>query len=211
MSRTVHVGQLVGQPAREGNCETSRKSVFRRNYESRGGARGTRVGTHVKPLDSFVSASTSCLQLSQKGSAALLGMVATPAMVTASRAQSARESEASFLPFGKRNRRDSRASFAARLGPPQNPQPAHVLTRPPKKRRIKGVRKLRGASHHPPGTSSRTIFTSPGRDERANHRHRRRPRGAVRRAHRAGARRARAAPGQVPLPGRQLHQGHQRH
>ena len=47
----------------------------------------------MKPLDSFVSASTSCLQFSQKGSAALLGMVATLAMVTASRTQSARESE----------------------------------------------------------------------------------------------------------------------
>ena len=60
------------------------------------------MGTHVKPLDSFVSASTSCLQLSQKGSAALLGMVATPAMVTASRTQSARESEEArrSLPFG---------------------------------------------------------------------------------------------------------------
>ena len=87
-----------------------RVSTQLRTNESRGHDGGTRVGTHVKPLDSFVSASTSCLQLSQKGSAALLGMVATPAMVTASRTQSARESEEArrSLPFGaKKSGRES--------------------------------------------------------------------------------------------------------
>ena len=97
---------------------------------------GTRVGTHVKPLDSFVSASTSCLQLSQKGSAALLGMVATPAMVTASRTQSARESEDPFFAVWRKERVEIGESRRFQVSAPRISltlvDRSRVLTRPQK-------------------------------------------------------------------------------
>lgn len=171
----------------------------------RGRGRGARR-THVKPLDSFVSASTSAWQFSHHGSAAR-------ALIVPGHAAHARVSR----PVGRgpicspsvgRDDDDERAVGRRRPGRAAD---WNLARRAPEVEVL--TRRRPFGTHFDPRSDTRrpTPFGRRARDGRTDHRHRGRPRRPLRRAHRAGARRARPPLGQMPLPRRQQHQGHLRH